>query len=196
MKKVIPLRFVTCDLDEILVSHRVSNVGDINCAVHMLMRAAIRNYFLSIPNPNESDYLEDAIEGLVNRMELVYDDQWYGIIYSHCEKLLERYFKRWDDVTYSIKDQLLTICSHGDYRIKWFHEQNGIGRVGDEVGKPLESNVEVNDPFFVADNIDPTFDRDAYDASNYTFSDRLADTPDNFTVRRPEVLDRTDRRRV
>lgn len=183
MRKVIPLAVVASNLDEILVSHRISNIGDINCAVRMMMKAAIHNYFLSIPNLNELNHFEEAVEMLENRMELVYDDQWYGIIYQHCEKLLERWFKRWDDVTFRFQDQVLTITSHGDYRIKWYHEKHGIGRVGSDTGTPMGSVADVQDPFFVADNIDPTIDRDAYDATKYDFENKLADTPDYLIIR-------------
>lgn len=195
MRKIIPLSLVAADLDEILVSYKVSNVDDINRAVHVLMKAAIRNYFLSIPNLNEVDYLQDAIEMLENRMHLVYDDVWYGKIYRHCEGLLERFFKRWDDVTWSVRDQVLTIHSHGDYRIKWFHEQNGIGRVGSDMGTPLEKSGDVNDPFFVADSIDPILDRDVYDATKYDFSQQLADTPDYLVIRGSDDRGSAHRRR-
>jgi hypothetical protein len=195
MRKIIPLSLVAADLDEILVSYKVSNIDDINRAVHAMMKAAIRNYFLSIPNLNEVDYLQDAIEMLENRMYLVYDEEWYGKIYRHCESLIERYFKRWDDVTWQVDNQLLTIRSHGDYRIKWFHEQNGIGRVGSETGTPLEQSGDVNDPFFVADSIDPTLDRDAYDATKYDFTQQLVETPDYLVVRGPDDRGNSHRRR-
>lgn len=195
MRKIIPLSLVAADLDEILVSYKVSNIDDINRAVHALMKAAVRNYFMSIPNLNEVNYFEDAIEMLENRMHLVYDDEWYGKIYRHCEKLLERFFKRWDDVTWDVRDQVLTIRSHGDYRIKWFHEQNGIGRVGSEAGTPLEKAGDVNDPFFVADCIEPTLDRDAYDATRCDFSQQLVETPDYLVIRGSDDSGSTHRRR-
>lgn len=195
MRKIIPLSLVAADLDEILVSYKVSNIDDINRAVHELMKAAIRNYFMSIPNLNEVDYLQDAIDMLENRMYLVYDEEWYGKIYRHCESLLERYFKRWDDVTWRVDNQLLTIRSHGDYRIKWFHEQNGIGRVGSETGTPLEQAGDVNDPFFVADSIDPTLDRDAYDATKYDFTQQLVETPDYLVIRGSDDRGSSHRRR-
>lgn len=193
MKKIIPLSFVVGDLDEILVKHKVSNVGDIKSAVNVMMDAAIRNYFLSIPNPNEVDYLESAIDAIEPRMELTYDDKWYSLIFEHCEGILEHYFKRWDDVTYTIRDQVLFIQSHGDFRIKYYHEQFGIGRIGSDRGKPLESVAEINDPFFVADNIDATIDRDAYNATKYDLSAQLADTPDYLIIRGTD--DRSDRHR-
>ena len=177
-KRTIPLSFVASDLDEILAVRRLSNIGDINKAVKVMMAAAIKNYFLSIPNPNAIEHLDESIDVLKPAMELIYTREWYSTIFTHCERILEKYFDRWANVTWRIHDNVLFIRSSGDFRIEYYHNTFGIGRVGSELGKPLEAVAEVADPFFVADNIDATIDRDVYNATKYDFSDRLADTPD------------------
>lgn len=142
-------------------------------AMCYMMPYAIKEYFLSIPNPRDVDHFDVLMEGYSEtsstsgvdtalRNKPSYD--WCREVYNYCLSSLANTFSEWDVIGYRIIGNVLAMVSSGDYRIWVYTREHGVGRV--ETREFSKTTAEkVTSPFFVSDVVTPDMDEDVYEVS-------------------------------
>lgn len=184
MKKIVPVSFLVDDLSDTLFLHNPQHIPDVTEAVKHLMDAAYRVYFLSLPNPGQYDWFELAVQTMDTRLRLVYSNEWYVGVYECCMRWLERYFNRWDDVHMSTKNDIMKFISHGDYRIRRYHELFGACRVGDEIVRETKHVDDITDPFYVSDTIECEQSVEALNVTATSMVSAFSKIPDYLRLER------------
>ena len=154
------------------------NTQDITLAIRSMMIAAGNVYFLTVPNPNDRMWFDEAVDTVNVKMASIYDDAWYTIIYRMCITVLESMYSRWDMVQIHVTSYGIVFDNKGDYRIHLYHAQYGTGRISDEQPSAHVAPVDdVTDPFHVADTVSPELNEDAFNVTKRTLAAAFRSTP-------------------
>ena len=150
---------------------------DIARAIRVLLPAVAKEYFLTIPNPNNTDHVKDVINELKlsSTLELVHPNYWYSTIANNIKSYLSKRFTRWDIVRWFYASGVYDFVNYGDYRIQYFNNHHGNHRVGIEIEQPQHATNPdaITDPFFVSDTITPDMQDDVVTIEELAGSTRL-----------------------
>lgn len=186
MKKTVPIRFLVDEMCDTLFLGNPQHIPDVTRATCRILKAACNVHFLTVSNLQQRNWFEDAVGSLDSELELQYGDQWFIGIHRYCMKWLARNFKRWDEVTLRIRDDIAVFNNRGDYRIKRYHELFGCKRVGDEEIEEITPLVvpDLTDPFYVSDVVASDQSEEAYNVTATSMVSAFSEVPDYLRLER------------
>lgn len=186
MKKTVPIRFLVDDMCDTLFRGNPQHIPDVTRATGVILKAACKVHFLTVPNLQRRNWFEDAVGSLDAKLELQYGDRWFISIHRYCMRWLAAHFKRWDEVTLSVRADIAVFNNRGDYRIKKYHELFGCRRIGDEELEEIKPLVvpDLTDPFYVSDVVECDQSEEAYNVTATPMVSAFSEVPDYLRLER------------